>query len=367
MSTKLIADAEGVTLFADEFQDTGTADPTGGQMPDGVSSPSGLDVRSYRLLDSSAIGKLPYRYELHHPESDGDRPHTASLFSRRLFAGENSNRPLFVASVAGRNQHIGALQCLKYGADGRWYLQYLTAIEPVLHDSPAPIALIEHAISEAGWCGARRIMARSESGSELTTLLRNVGFSAFGHEIVFVATESPGGEPNREVRTQLSSDVWSIHQLYLQTTPRDVQNAEALTSHEWDVELEGRSVRGWFMTTAGTTTAFLRVRTSRRYHRLDAMFVPGSGSQMGTLFDHVFAILQNESPRPIYVGMRGYQQELESVLVRAELLAEVDQMMMVRYTTASVPVRPNDGFEMLRTAEADPRRVPSFYVRDAHE
>lgn len=367
MATNYRPDAESVHKFADELPGLHAFEPASDQLENAAAPKTGPQVRSYRLLDSPSLGRFPFRYELHHPESDVDQPRLMQLVTRKLFAGENSSRPLFVAQYAGNRELAGALQCQQQGADDRWYLQYLATAESLESDSGTPIALLEHAIAEAGWCGSRRIMARSAVDSALAGTLRSTGFSAFCHEYVYSAHAAPAGELRRMVRIQEASDVWGIHQLYLQTTPRDVQNAEALTSHEWDVDLEGRTRRGWFIATEGAPSAYVRVRTSRRHHRLDAMFVSGARSQLKTLFNAVFAALAAETPRPIFIAMRGYQQELESVIEELGFQLDADQLMMVRYTTVSVPARTTEGFELLPARESDPRRVPSFYVREPHE
>lgn len=354
-------------MFADELPGPRAFEPADDQWENNAAQQLDLEVRSYRLFDSSAVGKLPFRYELHHPESDNDRPGTTQLVTRRLFEGDNSNRPLFVAIHRQTSDRLGALQCQQRGSDERWTLQYLTLLEAANQENPVPVALLEHAIVQAGSWGARRIMARSLMDSALTGALRTTGFSAFAHEYVYALPVVPAGDMSRSVRTQENSDVWGVHQLYLQTTPRDVQNAEALTSHEWDVDLEGRTLRGWLMTSDSGLIAYARVRTSRKCHRLDAMFVPQAHQALPTLLGAVFGALRNESPRPVYVSVRGYQQELESALSSVGFELETDQLMMVRYTTAPVSARPVEGFELLRPAESDPRRVPSFYVRDAHE
>ena len=367
MATNDRPDAESVSKFADESPGLRAFDPADDQRESNAARHSGLEVRSYRLLESHAIGQLPYRYELHHPESEGDRPGTTQLITRRLFAGENSSKPLFVAIDVQSRQLLGALQCQQGGSDERWTLRYLAAQEAASRSNPAPVALLEHAIGQAGCCGARRIMARSQIDSAVTGTLRATGFSAYAHEYVYALPAVPAGEINRSVRIQENSDVWGIHQLYIQTTPRDVQNAEALTSHEWDVDLEGRTRRGWLIVSEAGPIAYVRVRTSRKLHQLDSMFLPEARQVLAMLFGTVFAALGNESPRPLYVSVRGYQQELASILTSAGFELEADQLMMVRYTTSPVPARTTEGYELLRPAESSTGRVPSYFVRDVHE
>lgn len=354
-------------MFADELPGPRAFDRADDQWENTAARQSDLQVRLYRLLDGPAISNLLFRYELHYPESDSDRPGATQLVARRVLEGDHSSRPLFVAIDRVTNDRIGALQCQQRGSDERWTLQYLKTSDVANQENPAPIALLEYAISQAGWHGARRIMARSFVDSPLTGALRSTGFSAFTHEYIYALPRVPVGDSDRSVRIQENSDVWGIHQLYLQTTPREVQNAEALTSHEWDVDLEGRSRRGWLMTSDSGPNAYVRVRTTRKCHRLDVMFEPEARQVLPTLLGAVFDALRNDSSRPVYVSVRGYQQEMESALTNVGFELDADQLMMVRYTTVQAPARGAEAFELLRPAEADARRVPSFYVRDVHE
>ena len=369
MATKFKPDAPGVHQFANELPGPRALDPAVGQPRRNTASFDDVEIREFRLSDCGSLSHLPHRFELRHPESDGDQPGTIQLFIRRLLSGAESRSPLYVARHTQTRSCLGTLQCLQQGVDDRWYLQYLASQEEVSDGNAVHVALLEHAIGEAGWRGARRLMARSDFESPLTGTLRSVGFSAFAREYVYVLPHVPTGTSGKRVRVQEKSDVWSIHQLYLQTTPRDVQSAEALTSHVWDADIEGRSQRGWLVATDSGASAYVRVRTTRRQHLLDVMFVPEARSHMPDLFHAVFHALRNESPRPVYVLVRSYQQEMDSLLESMGFGPESDQLIMVRYTTVPVPasVRPVEVFEQLRPAEANGQREPSFYVRDVHE
>ena len=369
MATTYKQDAHSVHQFASEANGPRAVDPAEDRPGRGAAPRTDVEVRPFTLSDCGPMAIFPHRFELRHPESDDDCPGKWQLILRRMLTGEDSRSPLFVARSTETKERLGMLQCVQQGVDDRWYLQYLASQEEVEDGNTAHIALLEHAVGQAGWRGARRLMARSDSDSPLTGTLRSVGFTAYAREYVYSMPAIPMVSPGKRVRTQEKSDVWSIHQLYLQTTPRDVQNAEALTSHVWDIDYEGRSRRGWFVPTDTGASAYVRVRTNRKHHLLDTMYHVESFGHMPDLFYAVFHALRNEAPRPVYIQVRGYQQELESLLESLGFGFNADQLMMVRYTTVPVPtsVRPIATFERLRKAEADAQRVPSFYVRDVHD
>lgn len=369
MATTYKHDVHSVHQFANEANGPRAVDSAAGEPSRVVGPQNSLEVRPYGLSDCGSVCHFPHRFELRHPESDGDRPGKWQLIARRLLTGDENSSPLYVARCSETKERLGMLQCMQQGVDDRWHLQYLASQEEVDDGNAVHIALLEHAIGQAGWRGARRLMARTNTDSPFAGTLRSVGFTAFAREYVYAMPSIPQGTTGKRVRTQEKSDVWSIHQLYLQTTPRDVQNAEALTSHFWDVDHEGRSRRGWFVSSDSGASAYVRVRTNRKLHLLDAMYHVDSLAQMSDLFHAVFHALRNESARPVYIQVRGYQQELETLLESMGFGLDTDQLMMVRYTTVPVPtsVRPIATFERLRKADAEGQRVPSFYVRDVHD
>lgn len=367
MVTNYKTTANGVIQFVSEPTAHESTELTGEQLEKAAMLQAEIVVRQYRLMDVPSISSLPHRYEMHHPESDGENPRPLPLLVRRLLSGDNSHTPLYVAIHRPSREILGALQCRQYAADERWHLQYMLGLEPVDYRNPVAISLLEFAISEAGWRGARRLMTRAEVESPISGSLRFTGFTAFGREGIYRMSGVPVGELGGDVRMQRKPDVWGIHQLYIRTTPRDVQNAEALTSHEWDIDLDGLSRRGWFHSAGNGPMAYVRVTTTRRLHRLDVMFEPTAMSQLAEVLETVFAVLWHESPRQVFIAVRGYQQELEVLLKSLGFDYQSDQLMMVRYTTMPVSLRPTEAFEPLPAAETERVRVPSFYMRDVHE
>lgn len=350
-----------------KFVESEPDQPHGG-VPDHthLSAPASLVVRPYHLRDSGMMSQLPIRHELRFPESSYGHPGRMQLAVRRILHAENSDLPLYVA-LAGEDR-VGALQCARHPADDRWHLQFLTLAESA-DDYNVTVAMLEHAVVAAGQCGARRILTRLDVESSLMPAMRSVGFSSYGREQVFLLESASGASGKVGIRAQAKSDVWSVHQLYIQTTPRDVQNAEALTSHAWDVDIEGRSQRGWFVVSDSGVGAYVRVRTSRHYHVLDVLVAPEMRTGLKSVLAGVQVVLAQETPRPTYLLLRGYQLDLLNVIAEQVQGLVSEQHLMVKYTTATTPgsIRLAESFELLRHAETDPQRVPSFSVRNQHE
>lgn len=365
MAIQNIYDAERVLKFVESEPDQPQGDqPDTGQL----SAPSSIIVRPYYLRDVGMLSQFEVRHELRFPESSYEHPGRMQLAVRRILHPEGSDLPLYVALDSFGTRRYGALQCARQPADDRWHLQFLSLAE-YADGFNVPVSLLEHVVTAAGLCAARRILARLDVESSLLSALRAVGFTAYTREHVYLLDQDTSVRRGAGVRAQAKSDVWSMHQLYIQTTPRDVQNAEALTSHAWDVDTEGRSQRGWFMANANGVGAYVRVRTSRHYHVLDVLVAPEMRMQLQDVLIGVRSVLAEETPRPMYLLLRGYQLDLANIISSqlGELVSE--QHLMVKYTTATTPgsLRLAEAFELLRPAEADPQRVPSFSVRSQHE
>lgn len=163
------------------------------------------------------------------------------------------------------------------------------------------------------------------------------------------------------MREQESADTWAIHQLYNASVPRDVLNAEALTSHAWDLDNSRRPgaphTTGWLAEDTSGLVAYVRVTSERGVHSLDITFPPGSVKRGAGLLDAVLRRLRLEKRmNRVFLTIRSYQQEIEPALGRLGFTPGLTQELLVRYT--AVPVR-------AVTVEASPQlvdlgdRVPS--------
>ena len=101
-------------------------------------------------------------------------------------------------------------------------------------------ALIEEGIRQAGRSGARRLFAYGAPSSVAYEGLQAVGFTSFCRYQVLRGRLRSELREDHHVRPQHDSDLWSIHQLYNQITPRPVQFAEAFTSDTWSTRQERR-------------------------------------------------------------------------------------------------------------------------------
>lgn len=173
MATRFKHDVERVFQFANKVPGPHAVEAAASQLDNGAAPSGNVEVRQMRLVDCGPISRFTHRFELMYPESACDRPGQFGLMVRRLLTGEDTRSPIFVARDVNTKDHLGMLQCQQQGVDDRWYLHYLASQEEVNDGNTTHVALLEHAISQAGWRGARRLMARSSASSPLTGALRS--------------------------------------------------------------------------------------------------------------------------------------------------------------------------------------------------
>jgi hypothetical protein len=158
--------------------------------------------------------------------------------------------------------------------------------------------------------------------------------------------------------------VWSIHHLYMATAPQPVQFAEALTSHHWEIRprLSAAVVKsGWIVESGHQVAAYMRAVSRPEFHVLDFSIQPDHGDLMPELVDSALATLATMSPRPVHILVRGYQQEFVRPLAERGFSLQMEQELLIKYTTAQARV-PHAAVVTFPQEVKDPvgKRVPTF-------
>jgi hypothetical protein len=324
-----------------------------------------IGVRRLRWLDLLALSRITDRHKLNQPSSSPEDSDPVRAGLRGLWPFARHDQPIFVAYAEGDRRLIGFAQFRVVGPDQRWVMESVGANVGIYEAEPIVEELTRHAVVAAGLNGVKRLYARIEVGSPVRNALRRMGFAPYTRERVLAASFVPVTGAGRGVRTQEQADVWSIHQLYMASTPRQVQYAEALTSHSWDVnavlQSSGYRCRGWLMADDHLAVAYARAISRHDAHVVDFMVMPEQREVLPILLATVFTELSTMPARRIYVVVREYQSESVSVLMEHGFVLHLEQDAHVKYTTAStrssamVAVQsPADGKEPVA------KRVPTF-------
>jgi hypothetical protein len=253
--------------------------------------------------------------------------------------------------------------------DQRWQLVALGAQTGVYDVTPLWEELIERSIVAAGLKGVKRLYARPPSGSPAEAALNAAGFQPYATETLFVS-ESPDIPTARVLlREQGQTDTWAIHQLYNTVVPRQVQYAEAFTSHRWDAGAQrtapsGVATAGWLVEEAFQVVAYARIMSFGSEHVLELIIHPDWTATAGDVIDAVFArVTARRGLRRVYCAVRGYQQDLIPALEARGFRESGELTLSVKYTAvrAVAPVvehavQPEGVLERL----PKPKRAPSY-------
>ncbi len=252
----------------------------------------------------------------------------------------SSNRPIVL--VAESNRDIIAFADFKPSLpDRRWILQALGASTGVYDPSPLWEEVLSAGVRQAGMHGVKRLYAQATAGTTAHVALRGAGYSPYSTETIYVADSPRTLGAEVAMREQESTDTWAIHQLYNASVPRDVLNAEALTSHAWDIANSRRPgaehISGWLTEDHAGVGAYVRVTSIGGAHGIEITFPPNSVKHGAALLDAVLRKLRLEKRiNRVYLSIRGYQQEIEPALARLGFAPGLTQELLVRYTAVHV-------------------------------
>lgn len=322
-----------------------------------------LSVRPVGLRDVSAVASFRPMQRLHLPDAQvlGYRLNIEDAKAGLPFL--RGRRPAFVARSGDRV--VGVAQFLAMPPDQRWVLLGLGASTGVYDSDPVLEALLGYAVRSAGLRGVKRLFARVPVDGVDALALRRLGWNPYARETVYQGRGlSRRRRPATPMRPQARVDTWGVHQLYCAVTPREVQEAEALTSHRWDLEnlprRRGVRCRAWVADENHDIVAYAASVSRGSTHLIDLMVHPERRELAPDALDHALAHLPG-SARRVLIALRSYASELGPVLVDRGFVPALDQDLHLRYTTANVRSPATEAFPMtLDVRERLPQRVPSF-------
>ncbi|MCC6313525.1 MAG: hypothetical protein IT337_05895 [Thermomicrobiales bacterium] len=323
-----------------------------------------VTVRTMGWRDVPRLRHLDALHVLNQPDASvlGHDPFRSALGA--VAPRARKRRPAFVAYVNGRL--IGFAQFQSLALDGRWVLLALGSAVGVYDVEPVWEALLTFAVRSAGFHGVKRIYARTPWSMSAGTLFRALDWRPYATETVFFADDLVQvGRGALRPRLQTLADTWAVHQLYSAIVPRDVQDAEALTSRRWETGPErgrGRGpIAGWVFEDDHQLVGAVRSLTVGSTHAIEVLIHPERRELTGVILDGALASLAPHGARRVYCAVRGYQGELAGPLQERGFLAAYEQELFVRYTTATVrrPAVESVPFT-LDVREKVPRRAPTF-------
>ena len=324
-----------------------------------------LDIRPARITDLARLIRTSDIHVFNQPESSIDRFSLARSAIRAAVPSGRGRTRMFTATVEDRL--VGFIQFQPAYQDRRWHAIALGSATGVYDAAPVEHELIRHAVTAAGLRGVKRLYARVASGSDQVSSFSRLGFAPFATETIFLGTPRPVSVATSSLRVQERSDTWAIHQLYNAIIPKQVQYAEALTSHRWDLNgtnelARGMTRRGWLIESGHNVIAYARVSSRGGTHLLELLYLPDHTDQLRGLLDTVIARLHalGRVDR-MYCTLRGYQAEAATALDERGFSPVLEQDLLVKYTTARTrSPQPEPLALHAEVIERLPKRVPSF-------
>ncbi|MGC4193322.1 MAG: hypothetical protein QM589_19415 [Thermomicrobiales bacterium] len=331
-----------------------------------------IDVRPVALRDLLPLHSISERFPLDLPFGEMTDTDPMSVGLRQVVPFMRHDHPMVVARADRRLLGYASFQIV--GPDQRWLLSGVGSNMGIFEADPLWEELLRGAIVTAGLDGTKRLFARLPSGCPVIPAARRVGFAPYVSETVWASALVPVAQWSRRrgVRRQAQADVWSIHQLYMAVVPRQVQYAEAITSHSWDLAAQslpgGVRVRGWLAEGEQQVAAYARVLSYPAAHAIEVLVLPEQREVFRQVLATVFAELGQMSARRVYLTLRGYQAELGSVLEEFGMGVHLEQDVHIKYTTApAAAATSNVNLSPFSVDVKEPsaKRVPTF-IRKAN-
>lgn len=331
--------------------------------PDDPGSNLQIEVNRVRWRDLSFLRRPRQQIVLNQPFSHWPAGDPFQAGMRQLMPLVRSLDRVSIARGEGRL--LGHAVFRVSPPDERWMLESVGSSTGVYEAEPIWEQLFRYSVMAAGLEGAKRLYARLPTGSSLIESARRTGFAPYATEHVLTSSESSATTANPDVRRQTPSDVWSIHQLYMAIVPRQVQYAEAVTSHYWDANARQQGderVTGWLYEDGNHILGYVRITTRTDRHVLEFITNPDHRDVMNDLVQTALAHVSTMSRRTMFAVVRTYQSELLPVLEKFGFRHWQEQQVLVKYTTAPVTSPVINGLPVTQElSEQVGKRVPTFY------
>jgi hypothetical protein len=176
--------------------------------------------------------------------------------------------------------------------------------------------------------------------SDTFEIFRQNGYSSFSKELL-LRLDGPDWDQGTRIAPmtpQHRHDVWGVHQLYGQTTPKPVQHAEAKAARDWMLPLpkpwDTVKHRAWVQRHHEQVVASLRIASGRDAHIIHLMVQPSLRDDVTHLLR--FGISQVADTLPIWLVLREYQEDLVWSAQDLGFQPIDEQMSLVRHNVALI-------------------------------
>lgn len=334
----------------------------------------GIVCRKLRARDIRHLVSNCRLVHIDQPDSLIERSGPLGVALRGLRPFGRLNPITNLAFAAGGDRFLAFAQFRQHNPDRRWTLSGVGLANGLFAPEHVVQELLEFSTMRAGRRGVKRLFARVQSDSPIRAALDQVGFEPYMREDLYLLERASMLAPvEGAMREQDISDTWAIHQLYHASVPKQVQAAEAWTSHQWELD-KPKPKRPWWrsfvLEVDHQIVAYARVRTGARAAVIEIMYLPDYRHELdGFCGGVVEQATRGGGANRVFVPVRAHQSELMTVLERMGFGSVREQDLLIKYTAAKVIAKASEAV-ILAPAEARervPKRVPTFLSRRFRE
>lgn len=213
---------------------------------------------------------------------------------------------------------------------------FITFIAPALNGGGVDavwLDLLEYIGVDAPRIGLQHLIAEAPEDGEEVEVLRRAGFAIYlRQDILQLSAERlrPIDLTERVLRGATESDAWAIQQLYFNTAPRLAHLAEGVPRSDRS------GARGYVYYEKGELAAYVEVRRGPRGAWFSLFVHPDAESRASYIMKHVLAELGATRDRPIFAGVRRYQEWLRRPLESLGFERFGASVLMVKHLVAHV-------------------------------
>ncbi len=301
-------------------------------------------LRSFNIADISLLNASKNRAvflnnEAYLTDGSGGLTRSAILSPLSSFTGIFT----FVSTSNGGQPLLG--QVHHEAEDAVAYCRFLAPEDELNSASP----MLEHMLKCVGERGAQSLVIEVEEGSQMFSILRKAGFSIYARQRVWRLDKAPSTpESHSHWRPMLSRDQLAMQLLRNRLLPGEVQQIETDVDKPRD---------GYVYYRNGELLAFAEVKRGRHGIWLQP-FVDLNAEPFDEILFDLLAKLHPRASRPLYIGLRSYQNWLEGALIDLEAQPSPRQAVMVRRTVVPLKVE-----EARRVPVVEPRAEPTASIR----
>ncbi|MFZ9857781.1 MAG: hypothetical protein ACO3F2_05525 [Roseiflexaceae bacterium] len=176
--------------------------------------------------------------------------------------------------------------------------------------------------------------------ADVAEIFRQSGYVPFSRQLL-LRLDGPDWDQGTRLATmapQTRHDVWGIHQLYGQITPRPVQLAEAKAARDWMLPLstpwERVKQKAWVQRHNEQIMASLRIQSGREAHVMRLLVQPSARDEVPDMLR--FGMSQIADTLPIWLVLRDYQEDLLWSAQDLGFQPFSEQSLLVRHNVALI-------------------------------